>query len=89
MWLGSALALPLPAAISDTLVTPARALCERVMSRRDRRAPVRAKSAGSVASVPEIEGGVKRKDVAQLSAIKVRNQAPRRARPPADFFLGF
>jgi len=81
MWLGSALTLPLPPAVSSTLVAPARALCERVTRLRDRKAPARTNSTrpAFAVAVPGVESGAH-------AAIKVRDQAPRRAKPPALLF---
>ena len=80
VWLGSALALPRPPAVSGTLVLPARTAYEKFLSTRGRRAPRQMTSASATAAPPPGHAGMRS---------QVRGQAPRRATPPTDLLFGF
>jgi hypothetical protein len=83
MWLDSALALPLPQAISGTLVAPVRALCEKVSFPRNPTLVLTPAQANSA------ESGAPRKHLARNAVSRMARQAPRRARPAAERLFGF
>jgi hypothetical protein len=81
MWLDSALALPLPQAMSSTLVAPVRALCEKVGFQRDLEPLAQTNFAES--------GPPPRKHLARNAVSRMARQAPRRAKPAAERLFGF